>query len=560
MNRRKIYWLSIAILMVFTFCKSPSTYETVQVQNPVLPGFYPDPSVCKGPDGYYMVHSTFGYFPGIPVFYSPDLVHWEQIGHVLTRREQLIVDGHNLASRGTYAPTIEYHNGKFYVACTEVGQRGNYITVADDPAGPWSNLYLLPEVDGIDPSLFFDDDGRTYIIFNSNPPNNNPLYSGHRTIRMFEMDMNEMKVIGEEKILVDGGVDITQEPEWIEGPHIYKVNGLYYLCAAEGGTSVNHRQVIFRSENIWGPYVPWDKNPILTQMHLDPNRTNPVTSTGHADLIQDLQGNWWAFFLACRPYEDNHYNLGRETFIAPVEWVDGWPVINPGVDEVQFSYSFGAAMPRPEGYLPLNGNFIRQDDFTSAELGFEWITIRNSTDNWYRVDAEGEGKLVMNVRPFSDVINGNPSYIGRRQQHLRGSVSTLLTFDPQRSEDKAGLAVLQNVGHFYFLCKSLEEGQPVVQLFKGEGEGMSLLASAPLLESNSAIKFKIESDLNLYRCYFATNDGAWQQIGGDLDARHLSTETAGGFVGCTYGMYAISADDVADLTAQYHWFRYEGND
>ncbi len=546
-----------AFVACSTFCKKQQT--DYQINNPILPGFYPDPSVCRGLNGYYMVNSTFLYFPGIPVFYSKDMAHWKQIGHVLTRKEQLQIEGQNITTRGTYAPTIRYHEGKFYVTCTEVGGRGNYITVAEDPAGPWSGLYFLPEVQGIDPSLFFDDDGKAYIIYNSDPPGNKSLYDGHRTIRIYEVDIKSMKVVGENKILINGGVDITKKPVWIEGPHIYKIKDYYYLCAAEGGTSINHSQVIFRSENVLGPYLPWDQNPILTQRHLDPNRPNPITSTGHADLIQDLNGGWWAVFLACRPYEGNHYNLGRETFMAPVKWKDGWPLINPGFEEVQLSYPFSAALPAPVDYISLNGNFTKRYDFTSPKLDFDWIMIRSSADDWYKLNTEGEGQLIIEVRPFSLIHQGTPSFLGRRQQHLHGSASTALGFSPEREADKAGLVIFQNVGHFYYLCKSLERSKEAVQLYRGEGDGMVKLASVPLTGTRE-LKLKIESDLNVYRCFYAENSEEWKAIGGDLDARYLSTETAGGFTGCLYGIYALSDDNVKGLFATFHWFKYTGND
>ena len=201
-------------LLTLTGCnaKKERRYVTRTITNPVLAGFYPDPSVTRGADGYYMVNSTFGYFPGIPIFYSADLTGWEQIGHVLHRPEQVQFDKLRLSNQGIYAPAIEYHEGTYYVACTEVVGRGNYIVKATHPAGPWSDPYLLPEVNGIDPSLFFDDDGKVYLVYNSDAPDNNPLWDGHCTIRMVEMDMKTMKVKSEPLILVNGGVDIDERP------------------------------------------------------------------------------------------------------------------------------------------------------------------------------------------------------------------------------------------------------------------------------------------------------------------------------------------------------------
>jgi len=195
--------------------------------NPILAGFYPDPGITRVGEDYYLVLSTFAYFPGVPIFHSKDLVNWEQIGNVLDRPEQLDLDGLGV-SKGIFAPTIEHHEGVFYMVTTLVGNGGNFVVTATDPAGPWSNPVWLPEVNGIDPSLFFDDDGKAYIIYNSDAPDNKPLYDGHRTIRMFEFDYEALKTVGQNYILVNGGVDISKKPVWIEGPHIYKKDGLYY--------------------------------------------------------------------------------------------------------------------------------------------------------------------------------------------------------------------------------------------------------------------------------------------------------------------------------------------
>ena len=288
--------------------------------NPILAGFYPDPSICRVGNNYYMINSTFSYFPGIPVFHSKDLVNWKLIGHVMDRPEQMDLTGLGV-SRGIFAPAIRFNKGIFYVTCTLVDAGGNFIVTSASPEGPWSNPVWIPKINGIDPSMFFDDNGKAYIIYNSVAPDNKPLYDGHRTIRMYEFDVENLKVFGEEKVLVNGGVDLSKKPVWIEGPHIFKVNDYYYLIAAEGGTGDQHSEVVFRSDNVDGPYVPYEKNPILTQRHLDPDRKNPITSTGHADLIQTENGDWLAVFLGCRPYSmsgDGFYNTGRETFLAPV--------------------------------------------------------------------------------------------------------------------------------------------------------------------------------------------------------------------------------------------------
>ena len=247
---------------LLTSVRSQQTYT-----NPILAGFYPDPSICRAGDDYYIVNSSFAYFPGLPIFHSKDLVSWKQIGHAMDRPEQLPLIGAGV-SRGLFAPSISYYKGKFYIVCTLIDRGGNFVITADNPAGPWSNPTYIREVNGIDPSLFFDDStDKAYILYNSDPPGRKSLWNGHRSIRMYEFDYKNEKVIGEEKLLVNGGVDTSKHPVWIEAPHIYLINDWYYLMCAEGGTGYNHSEVIFRSKSPEGPFQPWDKNPILTQRH-----------------------------------------------------------------------------------------------------------------------------------------------------------------------------------------------------------------------------------------------------------------------------------------------------
>jgi beta-xylosidase len=294
-------------------------------RNPVLAGFYPDPSITRVGDTFYLVNSTFTYFPGIPVFRSHDLVHWQQIGNVIDRPGQLNFEG-LAASRGVFAPTIRYHNGVFYVVTTAVDAGGNFLSVATHPEGPWSDPIWLREVDGIDPSLFFDDDGKAYLVNNA-PPAGPPQYDGHRAIWIQQFDTASRRLVGPRKVLLNGGVDIRKKPVWIEGPHLYRHGGWYYLMCAEGGTSTQHSEVILRARSPWGPFQPYAGNPILTQRDLPTERANPITNAGHADLVETPDGSWWAVFLASRPYEVVHYNTGRETFLLPVTWRNGWPSI-----------------------------------------------------------------------------------------------------------------------------------------------------------------------------------------------------------------------------------------
>ena len=301
---------------VFAGPLPPGSYR-----NPILAGFHPDPSITRAGDRFYLVNSTFGYFPGIPVLESTDIVHWHQIGNVIERPSQLKLDGLGI-SRGVFAPAIAFHGGLFYVVSTAVDAGGSFLSIARNPAGPWSDPIWLPQLDGIDPALFFDDDGRTYVL-NNGPPPGKPQYEGHRAIWIQEFDLAEHQLVGPRKVLLDGGVDFAQKPVWIEGPHLYRRGGWYYLMCAQGGTGSEHSEVVLRSHSPWGPYTPFVGNPILTQRDLPAGRADPVANAGHADLVEAPDGAWWAAFLASRPYERIHYNTGRETFLLPVEWRNG---------------------------------------------------------------------------------------------------------------------------------------------------------------------------------------------------------------------------------------------
>ncbi|WP_431292610.1 family 43 glycosylhydrolase [Pedobacter sp. P26] len=400
------------ILYLFLLCLTSQAFAQIKFTNPILAGFYPDPSITKVGTDYYLVNSTFSYFPGIPVFHSKDLKNWKQIGNVIERNTQMTFLGDG-TSRGLFAPSINYHKGTFYMTCTNIDKGGNFVMTAKNPAGPWSDPVWLREVKGIDPSLFFDKD-KAYIVYNSDALDNKPLYSGHRTIRTYEFDPVTLKVSGEEHLLVNGGVDISKKPVWIEGPHIFKREDWYYICAAEGGTSVNHSQVILRSRSATGPYVPYENNPILTQRDLDPNRPNPITSTGHAELVEGPDGKTYAIFLAVRPYEGNFYNTGRETFIAPVKWTNGWPVINPNLKEVQYQYAADYKEIKQADAPPQNGNFSYRTTFDN-KLDQSLLFLRKNDSSWYSLSKKNG--FTMKLKPETCMEKANPAFLGKRQQH-----------------------------------------------------------------------------------------------------------------------------------------------
>lgn len=527
--------------------------------NPILSGFYPDPSICKVGTDYYLVNSTFSYFPGIPVLHSKDLKNWKQIGNVISRPSQMDFMGDRL-SRGLFAPAINYHDGLYYVTCTLIDRKGNFVVTAKDPAGPWSDPVWIPEVNGIDPSLFFDG-AQTYIIYNSNPPGNQSLYEGHRTLRMFEFDRKNLKVTGTEILLINGGVDISKKPIWIEGPHIYKREGYYYLMAAEGGTAVNHSEVVFRSKDVKGPYIPYDKNPILTQRDLDPDREHPITSTGHADLVEGPDGKTYAVFIATRPYEGDYYNIGRETFIAPVKWTaEGWPVINPDYKEVKYSYPVSFAAVPQKNALPMNGNFSYTLDFKKG-LSSQFLFLRTQDPSWYSLTAKKD-QLTMNLLPETCMGTGNPAFIGKRQQHLIASAVTEMDFKTAKENEKSGLMIYQSEYSFYYICKSASEKGTVIQLYKGNKmqKDMELITEQALNDKNDKIQLRI--DINNDQCsfYYAVQPKAWKLLKDKLDGKYLSTKVAGGFVGSLFALYATSSGKASTNKASFSWLKYSGKD
>lgn len=561
-----LYLLAIRMIMkkslfVFVFILIYRCISAQSYTNPILSGFYPDPSICKKGDDYYIVTSSFAYFPGLPIFHSKDLVSWHQIGYAMDRKEQLDLTGAGV-SRGLFAPTIRYYNNKFYIVCTLVDKGGNFIISADDAKGPWTNPVFIPEVNGIDPSIYVDDDGKAYIMYNSIPPDNKSLYNGHRTIRMYEFDLTNLKVTGSEKLLINGGVDISKNPVWIEAPHVLKKDGWYYLYCAEGGTGYNHSEVVFRSKSIEGPYIPYDKNPILTQRHLDKTRPNPVTTTGHADFIETNEGEWYAIFLGCRPYEEDHYNTGRETFMTPLKWIDGWPVINPDHAEVQSSYPFPKVNTNTTFTTRINEFASNQkffDHFDDSVLNNRYTFLRTPVKKWYTIK---NGMLDMELLPDSIQGKTNVAMVADRQNNMNGMVSTRMLFQTMQENEKAGLIVFQNENHYYYMCKSAKNGRPVVELYKGPGKnsiqaGPILLNSIPLKKKNSAILFKITVDEKGYSFYYAHKKDKWLLLRSSMDRRFLSTATAGGFVGCMYGMYATSNGKPSVNTVRYDWFEKE---
>ncbi|ACB77594.1 glycoside hydrolase family 43 protein [Opitutus terrae] len=527
-------------------------------RNPILAGFYPDPSVCQVGQDYYLINSTFAYYPGIPIFHSRDLVNWRQIGHVIHRPNQLSYDKLGV-SRGLFAPALSYHEPSktFYVVCTLVDGGGNFFVTAQDPAGPWSDPVWL-DFDGIDPSLFFDDNGRAWLVNNGNPPDNKPIYQGHRAIWIQEFDVKAQKLIGPRSIIINGGVDLAKQPVWIEGPHLYQRGGWYYLCCAEGGTSDQHSQVIFRSKAPTGPFTPWSDNPILTQRDLDGTVPHAVTATGHADLVEGPDGQWWSVFLACRPFAGRYFTTGRETFLLPVKWTeDGWPRILPHGERVPYvvkapvgpALAAGREQPnsaaaadkrQPYDDVPLTGNFTWRDDFDSATLSPLWIMVRAPKETWWQL-GQPAGRLSLTPRADALSGTGNPSFLARRVQHAKFETSTTLV-PPATVGTSGGLVAFQSETHYYYFGVRRTSDGLVLFLELMNGPTPEIVATTKLdAAADAPITLRLVGNEMTLGFDYRVSNGEWKSFVPAADTQPITVQAAGGglhFTGAVVGMHA----------------------
>jgi xylan 1,4-beta-xylosidase len=513
----------------------------MKFRNPVIPGFYPDPSVCRVGEDFYLVTSTFEYFPGVPVFHSRNLVDWKQIGHCLTRPEQLPLAGCR-SSGGIYAPTIRYHEGRFYMVTTNVTDKGHFYVYTDDPTGEWSDPIWVG-VDGdtpgfassIDSSLFFDDDGKVYFTCNER----------FRGIIQFEIDIETGRHLTEKRFIWEG-----TGGGYPEAPHLYKINGLYYLLIAEGGTHAGHMVTIARSDNPYGPFAPCPHNPILTHR----SSYNPIQATGHAELFEAADGSWWQVCLAIRPQTPGGFpawhNLGRETFLAPVQWTDdGWPVFgNNGMIALEMEVDHLPGDLPPAG--PATHNY--HDDFILPELDLGWNFLRNPHAEDWSLEAN-PGTLQLNGSALTLNEVASPAFIGRRQQHHHCHAETGLRFNPARVNEEAGLTAFMNERHHYDIAITRRNGQRSIIVRCRIGSLSAIVAEEPLTAEH--VILAADADDERYVLSYGT-------VGGDLkplasgEARHLSTEVAGGFTGVYFGLYATGNGQRSTTPANFDYFEY----
>ncbi|MFC6102091.1 glycoside hydrolase family 43 protein [Olivibacter domesticus] len=519
--------------------------NTNEFYTPILQGCYPDPSITRRGNDYYLVNSSFAFFPGVPIFHSNDLVNWKQIGHVLDRPSQLKVADAGM-SEGIYAPDISYnpHNETFYMITTQfAGGIGNMVVKTKDPLKGWSDPIKL-NFDGIDPALFFDDNGKAYVVHNDAPEKDKEQYNGHRVIKIWDYDLERDQIVpGSDKVIVDGGVDISKKPIWIEGPHLYKRNGRYYLMCAEGGTGDQHSEVVFVSENPKGPFKPASENPILSQRHLPKDRENKVDWAGHADLVEGPDGKYYGVFLGVRPNEANRVNTGRETFILPVDWSGEFPVFEGGLEPMPVKLKMPSGVINKtgkNGFLP-NGNFVFNDDFKGKTLDLRWIGVRGPRENFIQIGREG-----LRIKPFE--VNMNEvkptSTLFYRQQHKKFSATVRMSYQPTSEKELAGIVCLQKETFHYVFGITKKEQQHYLVLQRTQNGQSELIASEPI-EEGKAIELQVSAEGDRYQFNYAFDGKNFKNLGGTVSGDILSTDVAGGFTGALIGLYATKANDIS---------------
>ncbi|WP_127533275.1 glycoside hydrolase family 43 protein [Paenibacillus kobensis] len=519
-------------------------HVAVKYENPVIPGFFPDPSVIRVDGYYYLATSSFEYFPAVPIFRSRNLVEWEQIGHVLTRSSQVDMTKRN-SSEGIYAPTLRYNDGVFYLITTDVYGIGNFYVTAADPAGPWSEPIRIP-YGNIDPSLFFDEDGKVYVT-----AQNGADLESH--IITYEIDIATGKALSEPVVVCrgDGGV-------WTEGPHLYRIHGIYYLLCACGGTGRDHRVLAARSEYPTGPFELHDE-PILTHNKLP---DHPLHNLGHADLIEDEAGNWWALFLGVRPVDGHYSVLGRETFLAPVSWTEkGWPMIDNNEGSVQRLmnaeiYAGGAGLVSRCNVL---GSGSYREQFDGKALSPRWSALRTLDEERISVTKK-PGALALTGHSYTLSDAAPTVFAGVRQQHVNMRVETRLSFEPVRDREEAGLSARLHEKAHYEIGIRREGGVDYVIVSLTAG-GSTSEAAKQLIESNSGaaaaggIELAITSDSHTYRFAWSADGSTWHELA-EAPANVLSSEVSGGFTGVCLGLYATGNGTPSTAVAYAEWLAY----
>lgn len=490
-------------------------------QNPIIRGMHPDPSVVRVKDTYYLANSTFEYYPGVTVMTSKDLLNWKTMDGVATVPEQADLRK-SKSNEGIFAANIRYHNGYFYVITTNFAEFKTFIIrgkLNTDGMIEWEKSRIEVDVPGIDPDIYFEDD-RTYVQFTGYIDD-----KGTKAIRQVEIDLATGKILDGPRILTygTGGRDV-------EGPHILRKDGWYYLLVAEGGTGEGHMITILRSKELWGPYESAPDNPIFTNR----DRANEaIQNVGHGDLFTDSQGNWWLVCLGTRPASVGFKqitNLGRETLLYPVEWKDGWPVINNGVPTEKVDLS---DFPQHAATLS-NEQKINEfvDNFNEGKLRPEWLTLRdNLGDNLSIVD----NSLILKGNDLTISDLSTASFVGLRQTEHEESFEVKLNSEKSELNDGSfGIASLIDAkDHAALMIKKSENGFDVyrdqqiadIKLDKKIGH-LDKMPTSFILTNTKETKT------------FSVSDGK-EQVSFTTDAIHLSNQAIAALnTGDIEGLYA----------------------
>ncbi len=502
-------------------------------RNPIRTGMFPDPSIVRVEEDYYMVNSSFVFFPCIPISHSKDLIHWKIIGYAITEPEWALLDDLE-GGRGYWAPDISYHNGVFTIAATyrlnDTGTvyRKQMVVTSEKPEGPYSKPVFIDE-DGIDPSIFNDDDGRRYMLLN-------------RGARIFELDQSGTEQISKATLLYYGS-----QKRAPEGPHILKKDGYYYLFLAEGGTGPGHRITVARSKELHGNYEPCPYNPIMRQK--DENAA--IQRCGHGKPVQTQNGDWYMVYLCGRMIGDGYSILGRETALDPITWTeDGWPLVNDLSGP-------SALQKRPN--LPLaKWDSSDLDTFVGEELSLKWMFPRPPEEDAYRLES---GQLILkgSVKPLCSVDARN--ILVQRQRHFNFTASTKMFIPNLQSGQEAGLTCYYDENTWLtFGLTRCEDGSRCLQLKEhiGDQDIMKHL-DVPVEDGAEIIFLRVDTSF-LKRTFYYSVDGTHYDEFGHLDnVYYLCDEgikRGKRFTGAMVGLYGIRGDQ--GLEVAYDWFEYEG--
>ena len=546
------YWQKIILIVAI------SSLHAQTFKNPILAGGYPDPSICRVGDEFFMVNSSFEYFPALPIHKSKDLVNWELVGHGLNRLEQVsgqinLIDVQS--NGGIHAPTIRFHNGKYYIMTTnvyydEIKQRAtatNFIITSSNPEGPWSNPIVIRGAPGIDPDIFFDDDGRVWYAGNHQP--SDPSFSGETEIWMQELNPKNFQLIGQRFFVWRGACGGV----WAEGPHIYKKDGNYYLLIAEGGTFFNHSIMVAVSDKITGPYTSNERNPIFSSRHL--SYDNWVHSTGHGDLVELEDGRWYIVMLGVRGDVKRKSNMGRETFIAPVSWEREpydwkerkilWPVIAPQSGKILKNNPIIFSET-----IENKGTFY-VDDFNETDLGLEWNYRRAPMQNMFDL-VSNPGFLRVYTNPNKLQERKRANFIGIKQTESDFSFETKMTFSPSYDSDESGIAIVQKDNNFLSLTIKKFNEDILLELKLMNNVETSIASKIIDYKSTLPIQLKVESYQNNYRFYYALKNDDFQLFA-ETPADHLLSY---GYTGAHIGLYVTSNGQMSTGYADFDQVEY----